>query len=429
MSSSRWVFLRSYLAVALLVLCSGMVLEWLLETHDAELKQISHSDLMRGSFVLAQYQLTATADEAASKQVAQSLEAELGIPVSLYPLVDFEALDEAYQKLLAGHIVTLYDDADQAIYYRRVAASSKVVALGPVANPDDKRAAWIVPLFYSLIALAVFLWTKPLRRDLEVLQDSATALGKQDFSTRVLIPSGSWLQPLGQTFNAMAQRIQWLLQFHRELTQAVSHELRTPLARMRFSLEILSTATKTKQQRHIDAMATDIEELNTLIDEMLNYAELDEDNLVAKLEPLDIGLWLDDYIADYRARDTPHPLQLEDKLSDFRVMADSRLLRRALDNLVGNAMRYANSRITIGYQMDGDQYDLWVADDGPGIAEDKHAAVLVAYSRLESDQRSVGHGFGLGLAIVKRIMDLHGGEIIIGSSAQGGAKIGLRWPK
>ena len=104
---------------------------------------------------------------------------------SLYPLVDFEALDEAYQKLLAGHIVTLYDDADQAIYYRRVAASSKVVALGPVANPDDKRAAWIVPLFYSLIALAVFLWTKPLRRDLEVLQDSATALGKQDFSTRV----------------------------------------------------------------------------------------------------------------------------------------------------------------------------------------------------------------------------------------------------
>lgn len=156
MSSSRRVFLRSYLAVALLVLCSGMVLEWLLETHDAELKQISHSDLMRGSFVLAQHQLTATADEAASKQVAQSLEAELGIPVSLYPLVDFEALDEAYQKLLAGHIVTLYDDADQAIYYRRVAASPKVVALGPVANPDDKRAAWIVPLFYSLIALAVF---------------------------------------------------------------------------------------------------------------------------------------------------------------------------------------------------------------------------------------------------------------------------------
>ena len=77
MSSSRRVFLRSYLAVALFVLCSGMVLEWLLETHDAELKQISHSDLMRGSFVLAQHQLTATADEAAIKQVAQSLEAEL----------------------------------------------------------------------------------------------------------------------------------------------------------------------------------------------------------------------------------------------------------------------------------------------------------------------------------------------------------------
>ena len=50
-------------------------------------------------------------------------------------------------------------------------------------------------------------------------------------------------------------------------------------------------------------------------------------------------------------------------------------------------------------------------------------------SRLESDQRSVGHGFGLSLAIVKRIMDLHDGEIIIGSSVQGGAKIGLHWPK
>ncbi len=427
MSSSRRIFLRSYIAVALLVLCSGMALEWVLESQDDKQQAASQSDLMQGSFILAQQYLLTASDVSSIKQVERRLAVELGVPATIHALADFANLDSFYQELLAGDIITLYDDMDAAIFYKMAANHSQVIALGPVASPNRDRAAWIVPVFYSLIALAVFLWTKPLRRDLEVLQDSAVALGEQDFSTRTVIPSGSWLQPLGQTFNTMAQRIQWLLQSHRELTQAVSHELRTPLARMRFSLEILSSADKADQQRHLTAISTDIDELNTLIDEMLHYAELDQDNLVAKLEPINISDWLFDYVNEYADRNKPYPLVLDRSLSHGRVLADSRLLKRALDNLVGNAMRYAESEVKIGCQFQNELCHLWVADDGPGIAKDKREAVFQAYGRLESDEHS--SGFGLGLAIVKRVMDLHAGKIVIADAEASGAKISLYWPK
>jgi signal transduction histidine kinase len=351
----------------------------------------------------------------------------LDLPASLHPLEDFETLGPRFAALQAGEILVLFGDRDERVFYRRLGDTPWVLALGPAPARFRDRAKWVVPLFYCLIAVAVFLWIRPISRDLENLQKSAQAFGRQDFSTRVSIPGGSWLQPLGLAFNSMAERIQWLLKSHRELTHAVSHELRTPLARLRFNLEMLSRADAADRDSRCESMNRDIDELNELIEEMLSYAELNQDNLVAKREPVAIGPWLMDYVANFDARDSQIRLHASVPDTMERVMVDAKLLRRALDNLVGNALRYASSTVTVGLVLNG-RCCIHVTDDGPGIPPQKREAVLSAYTRLENLGAGVSHGFGLGLAIVKRIMDLHEGEIIIGTAREGGADVALCWP-
>ena len=427
MASARWVFLRAYLLVASLVFVVGLGLELLLESRHTEAIELRESTLLQGGFLYAQ-SIRIPSTDAGRVKYTKQLASDLQLPVQIYPIGDFRQLEHSFAQLQSGASIRLFNDSDRAVYYRMLEPGEWVLALGPAPELDSEQAYWVVPLFYTLIAVAVFLWVRPVMRDIEVLQESASAFGQQDFSTRVAIPEVSWLAPLGQAFNSMAVRIQWLLQSHRELTHAVSHELRTPLARIRFSLEMLGQGDEESIARHRESINRDIEDLNTLIDEMLSYAELDQEHLRAKLEPLAIRNWLEEYVDGDNQNQAGIPLHLILPGAIPPVLADERLMRRALDNLVGNARRYACEYIAIRLTLRDGVCQLQVEDDGPGIPEHKRAAVTSAFTRLEDEGGAVSHGFGLGLAIVKRIMDLHHGQVAIDSSVQGGAAIGLRWP-
>jgi signal transduction histidine kinase len=425
MRRATWVFLRAYLLIALLVIATGFLLESLLEQRELEAEQQHESELILGNFLLVEEALPALS----SGDLAQFASEKLQMPATLHSLMDFEGLGERFRKLQDGEVIFLYDDNDQAIFYRRLSQGDLVLALGPLPPVDNERSQWVVPLFYSLLALAVFLWIRPLSRDLEGLQKTARAFGDQDFSTRASIPGRSWLSPLGQAFNAMAQRIQSLLQSHQDLTHAVSHELRTPLARIRFSLEMLDGASRDDCQRHIGSMKADVDELNNLIEEMLGYAELDQENLRPKKESLAIGPWLAAYARNYNTGGSQIALKVTELSPPESVAAaDEGMLGRALDNLVSNALRYADKSVELSVEMENGLCMLRVRDDGPGIPLRQREAVLSAYTRLEPQAGEVKRGFGLGLAIVKRIMELHDGEVIIETAPGGGADISLNWP-
>lgn len=426
MNRSRWFFLRAYLLVVLLVVVVGYFLEALLLQRHQQALQDREMGLVQGAFLYAE-QVQLSRPSLTRAQLEEQLNRKLALPATVHLLQDFAAVEHEHAQLAGGAIIQLYDVTDQPLFYRRLAQSNRVLALGPAQEIVNDRARWVVPLFYGLIALAVFLWIRPLMRDLDALQRAAQAFGTQDFATRTDLPRGSWLLPLGEAFNSMAQRIQWLLQSHRELTHAVSHELRTPLARLRFSLEMLARDDDTERARRVFAMNEDIDELNALAEEMLGYAELEQGNLVAQIAPLDRG-WLAQYV-DYQNGHQPRvPLTLIFEPEPATVCADERLLRRALDNLVGNAQRFAQQRIEVGLRVEDGRCLLTVADDGPGIPPDQREAVLSAYVRLGKASGEGRTGFGLGLAIVKRIMDLHSGAIEIDGVRSGGALFTLSWP-
>ncbi|MFK8049486.1 MAG: ATP-binding protein [Halioglobus sp.] len=427
MLSSSWTFFRAYLFIASLVLLTGLGLERVLEYYHLEGSNQENNTLILGGFRYAET-LVPMLEAQPMKAIEDYLALQLELPASLHSLADFSTLPQQYKRLQKMQIVTFYDEQDLPIAYRRLGSTDWVLALGPSQENVSEGARWIVPVFYTALAFAVFLWIRPLSRDLSSLQTSATAFGEQDFSNRVDIPSSSWLAPLGNAFNSMAQRIQSLMRSHQELTQAVSHELRTPLARMRFSLEMMRGEDTEQHSRHRQSIANDVEELNTLIEEMLAYAELDQDNLIPKLEPIELKSWLKHYMENYKATDPNISVSLQPSDSFDSVLADSRLIKRSLDNLLGNALRYAKSSVVIHSAIVNGFCEIHVVDDGPGIPELERKAALQPYSRLQGPDSKHSPGFGLGLAIVQRAMQLHLGELIIGGAEQGGADMCLRWP-
>ena len=118
---------------------------------------------------------------------------------------------------------------------------------------------------------------------------------------------------------------------------------------------------------------------------------------------------------------------METKLEQ-KLEVDPRLLARSMDNLIGNALRFASSEIVIQSAIDDQMFCITVSDDGPGIAEEDRDKVMAAFTQLDSSSKSTDNGFGLGLAIIQRIMELHNGSIHISESYLGGAAMTLKFP-
>ena len=113
----------------------------------------------------------------------------------------------------------------------------------------------------------------------------------------------------------------------------------------------------------------------------------------------------------------------------LEVEAEERYLHRVLQNLVTNALRYAQSRIVMRVEESEDQVVIHVDDDGPGIPEHERERVFKPFARLDKSRHRASGGYGLGLSIVKRIVDWHGGEIRVDESPEGGARFTVTLPK
>jgi len=284
--------------------------------------------------------------------------------------------------------------------------------------------------YYFLVAFILFLWIRPFFRDLSVLRGAASEFGREDFSTRVTVPASSSILPVAQSFNAMAERIQYLISAHKELTNAVSHELRTPLARFKFSLEILAkTDDPEKKRRYLENMKVDVQELEALVDEMLSYARLAQANLRVERLDVDLRTWLQQQVEQYE--DGPVTLQYSfatlDRENGYTASFNPDLMARALHNVLRNCLRYAKSSIAIYAQISQHKVEIRICDDGPGIPPDKFESIFEPFSRLDTSRDKRSGGYGLGLAIARRILQRHDGDISVTNSEPEGACFTLRW--
>jgi len=218
-----------------------------------------------------------------------------------------------------------------------------------------------------------------------------------------------------------------LIQSQKEMTAALSHEMRTPLARVRFAMAVLEGEVDEELHGQLRAVNADVQQIDDLISDMLDYARLDHPGLRMDRQEVALEPWLKQVAAGC----PPHEKALEcvrDGGLEHACM-EPRLMELALNNLLVNALRYAKQRVRVEITRDHDVYRLVVEDDGDGIPEADRAAVFRAFTRLDTSRNRETGGFGLGLAIVSRIAALHRGRVIAGASRSlGGARLALEWP-
>ena len=398
----------------------------------AETKTEHYQRMTIGTFHLLEQALLQQ-PETAWRSVLAQLNTQFTFPVNLEKLDDLNITPQQRERLHAGLVLTTDMDTDEERHRHRIGTTNHIVTIGPFTLPFvlHKLTFILVGILAILIALAVFVWVRPLWRGLAQLRTTAEAFGRGDFSVRARIAPRAALGQFAHAFNIMAERIQQLISSHKELTNAVSHELRTPLARLRFGMEMLQTAPDANTRaRHIDGMNTDIDELEGLIAELLTYARFDRATPDLKLERQDLATWLPETVNRAWAgkRDVAlqvHPTHISgDACTDF----EPKLMARALGNVLQNAQRYAAQRVEVSSSVSADTCHIVVDDDGPGIPAADRARVFDPFTRLDTSRNRDSGGYGLGLAIAQRIAQWHGGTIGVEDSPLGGARFVISWP-
>ena len=384
----------------------------------------SLDDLMKSSLYLMRSELREIPPHDWAKTLKE-LDLNLSFDLRIEPLKDFDLDPPAMQRLRDGDIVAL---DEKYTFIQRIPRSHYVLAVGPVPSLYYLHQMHLLDMalmaFIAIsLAFPVFIWMRPHWQDMLKLESAAQRFGEGHFTERIHFDSGSSFERLGVAFNQMADNINALIASKKQLIDGIAHELRTPLVRLRYRLEMSENLTEAESQ----ALNRDIGQLEALIEELLTYARLDRPQNELNLSTPDLPAWLQTHIDDVQSVNPQRTLLTRVTPGDYGAL-DMRLMERVLDNLMNNAMRYSESTLQIGLDLQGNQARLTVEDDGPGIAPEARETVFEPFVRLDPSRDRATGGCGLGLAIVHSIAQAMGGTVHCEESELGGARFCFSWP-
>ncbi|MCV4283355.1 ATP-binding protein [Pseudomonas capsici] len=313
-----------------------------------------------------------------------------------------------------------------------VAPDTVVELIAPDAPVDINIMYWLINILIGAALLACLLiWVWPHWRDLQRLKRTAMTLGSGNLAERTQISPRSNIGDLAQVFDKMAQDIEGLLNQQQELLNAVSHELRTPLSRLEFGMAlVMADPLETPTRLRLEQMVGHIRELDSLIDELLSYTRLKSPNQRPLPEAMPMQTYLDSvlggFIDEQENKGFTLLLCLEKAAGQF--VLDPRLTARALQNLVGNAIRYCEKVVRVSAGLTEQSLVISVEDDGIGIPVAEQEHIFEPFYRLDRSRDRDTGGFGLGLAISRQAIECQGGRITVDSSPLGGARFEIHLP-
>lgn len=318
-----------------------------------------------------------------------------------------------------------------AMHTFRALDDNYVLVLGPFPEIDRGSPVFgvlLIAVAILLAALVAFWLVSPLARRIRALAAATHRLANRDFGARSDDKSNDVLGELARHFNDMASQIEGLIAGKQHLLQAVSHEFRTPLSRIRFELQLLAeSASEAERARRFAAIDESLVEMDDLVGELLAYVRFDDRKLQLLVEEVSPAEIADEVVRAIQ------PLRCEinvriDARDETTIDAHRKYLRRALQNLVVNAIRHARSEVVIEIEDHDVELVVTVRDDGTGIPDAARERIFEPFIRLDDSRSRDEGGVGLGLAIVKRICEWHGGSVAAEPSEQG-AKFVLKIPR
>jgi two-component system sensor histidine kinase CpxA len=240
---------------------------------------------------------------------------------------------------------------------------------------------------------------------------------------------------LVRDFDAMAERLENLVNAQSRLLKDISHELRSPLARLNVALGLVRQRTGPEAQSTLDRIEQEAERLNEMIGRLLTLARLEGGAEAMDAIPVDLGELVAEVAADADFEAQDRRCHVECVIAnDCAVRGDPNLLRSAIENVVRNATRYTREGTDVHVHLEcgpgtsRTEAIIRVTDSGPGVPEDSLDKLFRPFYRIDDARGRQTGGVGLGLAITERAVRLHGGTVRAANRPEGGLIVEIRLP-
>jgi two-component system osmolarity sensor histidine kinase EnvZ len=267
-----------------------------------------------------------------------------------------------------------------------------------------------------LALLGAYLIARQVARPLKQIAQAAQLVGEGKTPLPLPEQGAQEIATVSRAFNRMSADLVANERERALVLAGISHDLRTPLTRVRLAAELTADASLR------EGLVADVEQMDSVIQQFLDYARLDESEAAV---PADVAALVRETVQSFAAQAGSLALDLQ-PLPPLAVRP--LLLKRALSNLLDNAIKYGDGEIAVTLRNTDDGVELSVADCGAGICEEQRESVKRPFVRLQ-EARSDAGGSGLGLAIVERAARLHGGEFHLEQREGGGLVAKLVLPQ
>jgi len=304
-----------------------------------------------------------------------------------------------------------------------LAVTSPIIIAVPSANSADAfiidvppdNVMFYLPYYLLLLgAITILCWGLALQfaSPLNQLAETVRRFGVGDLSARVRSNRHDGIGDVARAFDQMADRIENLLTAERRMLQDISHELRSPLARLSFAAEL----ARTSPDREAAAMRVnkEIDRLTDLAQSLLHITREEGDLSSRKLESVALDALVNELVQDCEIEADARGCRLVFiGSSQVELLADPVLLRRAIENIVRNAIWHAPPETTIEVALETTEENasVTVRDYGPGVPAEALTQIFKPFYRVDSSRNADGGGVGLGLAITQRAVHVHHGHV------------------
>ncbi|WP_367607273.1 sensor histidine kinase [Legionella sp. W05-934-2] len=345
-------------------------------------------------------------------------------------LID-EELDEGlfkFHNLIISHELV----ATSGAIYRLAAITNKPIY--PLSHLPWGSLVLRVLLGVFISGLICYLLSYYLTQPLRLLGQAAKSIGRGELSTRVGRFKGhsrDEIAQLSQDFDRMAEQIEAIMHSKERLLSDISHELRSPLARLQVAIELARKNSQNTTQ--LDRMEKECHRLNHLIGEILEYARLENSTEEHPYQAVDLTDLLTHLVDDAHFEAQHRQITIHfDYNQAVAVDADKRLLHRAIENILRNALRYSPDQghiwLTQHLNHEDNTVTITVLDQGPGVPETELEKIADPFYRVDISREKKTGGYGLGLSIAMEAIRLHHGQLHFNNHPGKGLQVSIILP-
>lgn len=294
-------------------------------------------------------------------------------------------------------------------------------------------SAWLMLAILLVISTPFLMWrAKRLARPVKALHltANAVAMGNLSINPKLETEGIYELRQVGKSFNKMITSLQNLTSHQQRLLADISHELKTPLTRMQLAIGLIRR--RNGESAELARLENEVQKLNTMILDLLALSRQQmNQHLTKQIFPIH-KMWEDIFDdAKFEAEQQNLDLFVSQRISfpeRYFINGNQQILASALENVIRNAEKYANTMIKITTYIDKNELVFLIDDNGQGVPESEYEQIFRPFYRVDEARARQTGGTGLGLAIVANAVKQHKGTILAEKSPLGGLRIQMRLP-